>query len=102
MTVEELRKNGYKVRVGHLRKIADGIVISRNDFQNTVAADWFSIHWPDVVLPNGGKTVVEITAPNGKTVSGQARCHEKDNYNKRAGVRLAIDRAMIELGKQND
>lgn len=71
MTVEELRKSGYKVRVHHHRRSSVDGVNSR-----------------------GGKTVVEVTTPDGKTLYGYARCSRKENFNKRLGVRIALGRAL--------
>jgi hypothetical protein len=72
-TVESLRKKGYKVRVHHCRK--------HGGQPNPTAC--------------GGKTVVEITTPDGTTLVGKARCNRKENYNKKLGVRIALGRAMI-------
>lgn len=70
MTVEELRKDGYKVRVKHFRRTNSEGINSR-----------------------GGKTVVEVTTPEGVTLVGISRCSRKENFNKRLGVRIALGRA---------
>lgn len=74
--VEELRKSGYKVRVKHFRRENSDGIVSR-----------------------GGKTVVEVTAPDGTTFVGMSRCSRKENFNKRLGVRIALGRAFA--GEQN-
>lgn len=71
LTVEELRKNGYKVRVHHHRKVVTSAVAAR-----------------------GGKTVVEVTTPDGVTFVGISRCSRKENFNKKMGVRIALGRAL--------
>lgn len=71
MNVEELRKSGYKIRVHHHRKVNEGGINSR-----------------------GGKTVVEVTTPDGRTLVGVSRCSRKENFNKRLGVRIALGRAL--------
>ena len=68
--VEELRKSGYKVWVKHFRRD--------------------SLGGPN---PRGGKTVVEVTTPDGVTLLGVSRCSRKENFNKRLGVRIALGRA---------
>lgn len=70
MTVEQLRRNGYKVRVKHFRR------------ENS-----------DGINSRGGKTVVEVTTPCGSTLVGMSRCNRKENFNKRLGVRIALGRA---------
>lgn len=75
--VERLRKAGFKVRVMHHRLMnLDGI------------------------KARGGKTVVEITTPNGETLVGMARCSRNENFNKRLGVRIALGRAFKTKGTQ--
>lgn len=71
MTVEDLRKRGFKIRVHHHRRVTG-----------------------KVVNPLGGKTVVEITTPDGTTLVGVSRCSRKENFNKRLGVRIALGRAL--------
>lgn len=72
MTVEDLRKDGYKVKVHHHRK--------------------FNL---DGINSRGGKTIVEVTTPDGATTfTGVARCSRKENFNKRLGVRIALGRAL--------
>lgn len=71
-TVESLRKSGYKVRVHHFR---------RTDKNKNK-------------IPIGGKTIVEVTTPDGSTLVGKSRCNRKENYNKKLGVRIALGRAL--------
>ena len=79
-TVKSLRQKGYKVRVLHNRRYKGKF---SNEFEE-----------------KGGKTTVEIRSPEGTEISGSAKCHEKDNYNKKEGVRIALERA-LELLKKN-
>jgi hypothetical protein len=77
MTVHDLRKNGYKVRVLHFRK------------------------WDDRVLaelyPKGGSTVVQITTPEGENFQATALCSNEDRYNKKIGVKIALGRIKNKL-----
>lgn len=74
MTIEELRKAGYKIRVHHHRKVCAAGINAR-----------------------GGKTVVEVTTPDGTTLVGMSRCSRKENFKKRMGVQIALGRAMKSL-----
>jgi hypothetical protein len=74
MTIEELRKSGYKIRVHHHRKVS-----------------------ADVINARGGKTVVEVTTPDGTTLVGMSRCSRKENFDKSMGVRIALGRAMSSI-----
>ena len=74
MTIEDLRRAGYKIRVHHHRKL------------NT-----------EGINARGGKTVVEVTTPDGTTLVGMSRCSRRENFNKRMGVRIALGRAMKSL-----
>jgi hypothetical protein len=77
--VEELRKSGYKVWVKHFRR--------------------GSLGGPN---PRGGKTVVEVTTPDGVTLVGVSRCSRKENFNKRLGVRIALGRAFTSAGDEQE
>jgi len=77
MTVEELRNNGYKVRVHHHRKM-------------TRTLDGSSM----VACARGGRTVIEVTTPDGTNLVGSSRCSRKENFNKRLGVKIALGRAL--------
>lgn len=73
MTIKELRKAGYKVRVLHHR----------------VPSAW------GLYSARGGTTEIIIDSPSGQHFEGQAKCSEKDNYNKKLGVRIALGRTGI-------
>lgn len=80
-TVKSLRRKGYKVRVLHNRRYKGKL---SNEFEE-----------------KGGKTTVEIRTPEGIEISASARCHEKDSYNKKEGVRIALKRALSDIYKIN-
>lgn len=80
-TVKSLRQKGYKVRVLHKRK-----------YKNPLS---------DNFEEKGGETILEIRTPEGIEISASARCHEKDNYNKKEGVRIALKRALHDVFKIN-
>lgn len=86
MTVLELRKQGYQVRVRHQRAVTYYPKLNGE------------ITWLDHPVPKerGGCTVVELTKDD-KTVTGLAVCSDNDNYNKKIGVKIAIGRALASL-----
>jgi len=74
MTVHGLRMVGYKVRVLHCRRDDERVL--------------GGFH------PKGGETVIQITTPDGQELEGRAKCSNKELYNKRVGVQVALGRAM--------
>lgn len=42
----------------------------------------------------GGITEVYVTTPTGQVLRGVARCSNRDNFNKKLGVQIALGRAM--------
>lgn len=74
-TVESLRGMGWKVRVLHHRK-----------------------YTPEGVNARGGKTFVEITLPDGRDIVGYSRCSRGENFDKKLGVRIALGRALAQIG----
>lgn len=93
MTVHELRKKGYKVRVIHVREK----VYKLSKVELRGGYDYFySTHYLGESA-KGGKTIVEVTMPDGRDFYGIAYCHPKDNYNKKQGVKQALARAFQQL-----
>lgn len=82
MNVLQLRKQGYRVRVHHIREHQQR---PHSRLPETV------------VSPRGGQTEVEITTPDGETVFGTSYCAGIDNYCKKIGVQIAVGRAMKQL-----
>lgn len=88
LTVKSLRQQGYKVRVLHHR-------------------DYAYVHPPEKfdrvkrLMQKGGKTEVQILSPDGKSSEGIALCSPKDNYNKKLGVKIALNRAINNLNEKN-
>lgn len=46
-------------------------------------------------FPRGGVTEVDVIWPDGKITTGRAFCSPKDNYNRREGAKMALDRAIV-------
>lgn len=81
LSVKKLRREGWKVRVLHCR------------LYNVVNGEFFP-------TAKGGNTRIELTTPSGEDFYGDAVCHPLENYNKKEGVRIALERA-YELAKNN-
>jgi hypothetical protein len=81
-TISQLRKKGYKVQVLHSRPVA---------YQQRIDG---SVR---VFAPKGGVTVINITTPTGHTVTGAARCSEKETWNRKMGNQIALGRAINQL-----
>lgn len=75
VTIEKLRKSGYKVRV----------------MQNPIDPN-------DPYSHLAGKiTRIEIKDPNGIEWFGESRCSLKDNYNRKLGNKIALQRAIKKM-----
>ncbi len=87
-SIEELRKNKYKVSVSHRRPylFKDGSV-------DVVHHNIAEIAGYIKVDNKGGVTVVNITTPTGQELKGIAYCSKKEQFNKRKGVMMAVGRA---------
>ena len=89
MTVQELRKQGFKVRVLHSR-LYNGYhkwqVGDREHVKNYGPLD------PD---PKGGSTEIVIDSSTGEHYHGTSICSKKENYNKKMGVRIALGRSGV-------
>lgn len=91
-TIHLLRKKGYKVRVIHYRYFGSfGYLATKKGNAN-----------PDEpILSQGGKTHIDITSPDGKTVSGEAICSVEDTFDRRLGNKIALGRALKQLKPKN-
>lgn len=80
-TVQELRSQGYTVKVRH----------NRARPSDTLAS----------VDPKGGSTEVRIEK-DGVGASGEAVCSAKDNYSRKVGRNIALGRALKALRGEVD
>lgn len=99
ITVESLRRDGYKVRVNHKRDYfkeeinpytGDISIVYRrmSDIEAKNSA-------PDAQLDSfGGETVVEITTPDNRNLRGVASCNPNDQFNRKLALRIALGRAL--------
>ena len=72
ITIESLRKQGYKVKVMH------GFV-QQDEFHYEIAHH---------------KTTINLRDLNGKEWYGCAKCSKKDHYNRKLGNKIALQRAL--------
>lgn len=89
--VKTLRLMGCKVKVNHWRFYdtpAMGYI------QRDLLLQGEGMDIPDKLQPNprGGTTEVTVTLPNGSVYNGASACSEADNYCKKTGVALCLDR----------
>ena len=94
-TVHQLRKNGWKVKVGHKR------VIYRFDSKTghktvkiCLFKDWQSTYSDFFLSAKGGFTEVCITSPEGITHTDYAICSDADHYNSTIGLDIALGRTL--------
>ena len=84
MTVQQLRNNGYKVKVLHNRLYNGSFALQVANTQN--------MNGPIYPDTKGGSTEIIIDSPSGEHFHGIAICSRKENYDKKLGVRIAIGR----------
>ena len=82
-TIKQLRQQGFKVRVLHTRKVRPFKTIDGTFHE---------------ILHVGGHTKIEVTTPDKTTtVVGEAKCSDKENFNRRIGNQIALGRALQKL-----
>jgi hypothetical protein len=99
-TVAELRRQGVKVRAYHERITEERYEIIDETAERVI----FDAKPCQVILPRGGKTIVELTFKNGVHVQAEQKCHPSDNYCKRVGINLCFNKlaADIEANIKNE
>ena len=106
-TVQEVRAEGWKIGVRHLRRM---IGFSVDDFDNLVMVcrrpgktpegKANHLKWTQhlkSIDSKGGWCIVTLTSPEGKTFEGRARCSKKDMYDYSLAYRIAVGRAVANL-----
>jgi hypothetical protein len=99
-TVAELRRQGVKVRAYHERRTMN----SHEVLDETEDRLILNAKPSKLILPRGGKTIVELTFKNGVHVQAEQKCHPSDNYCKRVGINLCFNKlaADIEANIKNE
>ena len=83
-SIKQLRQTGYKVRVMH----------ERDTFKVQTISGYRSFY-----NARGGSTTIQITTPEGITIEGKSRCSEKENFCRKTGNIIAMERAFEKLNK---
>lgn len=94
-TVHQLRKKGWKVKVGHKRIFFR--YDSKTGLRHEVVClyrDWQEICPSFYLSAKGGITEICITSPDGITYSDFAVCNMTDHYDSRIGLAIAIGRTL--------
>lgn len=94
-TVYELRKKGWKVKVGHHRRYFrydsfSGKKHVKFILQSQVSEE--SETW--YLAATGGKTTIYITTDKNENFYGESFCSEKEHYRRSTGIKKAIARAL--------
>ena len=89
-TVKELRQSNHKVRIQRFRPYVTGDTIVMLD-DNNARLNGFS---KGEVIQSGGVTMISIRKPSGEEVVGVAECSFCDPFVKKAGVEVAIAKAL--------
>lgn len=92
-TINELKARGYKVRVTHIRNYIDKYFwnwVTTKELREMKENGQYNCNrlsqW-------GGATVVQLSKGN-EELYGVAVCSELDNFNRKHGLSLAIERAL--------
>lgn len=84
-TIAQLKSEGFEVRITHLRQVNDSI--------NALIPAHLARKLSLSVEPRGGMTIAEIKSATGLKYLGFSRVHPIDNFNRKLGVRIALERA---------
>lgn len=106
MSIEELKNQGYKIRISHRRpyhlNILDGV--GRKVDQEYVLMTRYEAEKEGMFNTmygpldfGGGKTVVEVRHPDGREVTGSSNCSTKDQFSRKIGRTIALGRALSQL-----
>ena len=87
---KELQERGFKVKVVTRRHL-------RNDKKHYSMGANREFNFGPYVNPRGGEVEVKIVSPNGAVAKGISICHEVDNFDRKNGIKIAMERAISAL-----
>ena len=95
-TVYELRKSGWKVRVGHHRKYFRYDAFSGRKVEKLLLRKVHEEEYSNYYLSaKGGVTTVVITIPGyDRDFNGVSECSDEEHYRKSTGLKKALARAL--------
>src|SRR5690349_6463769 len=100
-TIEQLRKNGYKVMVRHSRYNIDlWLNKKKNGFRYMPLPVNPSEIPSHKISPCGGSTYIRVTAPDGNEYVGTSTCRVNEGFNRKLGVKIALSRIMKEIKEE--
>jgi len=101
MTVQDLRRQGCRVRLLHYRLafLPNGTDVDVGLFP---ASDLKAMHQLCLADPKGGKTVVDVQFPDGNNIHAEAECSLRDQFRKKTGVAIALGRVMKQRATKTD
>lgn len=86
-TIEDLRKNGFSVRIFHKREK------KLTHIRDVEIKNGIGKHYNYQFSPKGGKTVVVISK-NDISYTGVSKCRPNESFSKKFGVGVALERAL--------
>jgi hypothetical protein len=99
-TVHELRKAGYKVKVGHFRNFFkyNPQTGKKTSVYNILFSEWKESYSDFYLNTKGGRTLVTIKPPNSsEEYEGSIECSIEERYVKNFGTKRAIARALAKI-----
>jgi hypothetical protein len=89
-TIHQLRKEGIKVRVSHMRFARPFDSDSLRFINVTKAAKKEKMF--QYIDPKGGCTTIDITNKLGADFTAQANCSDLDRFDRKLGIRICLGR----------
>lgn len=103
-TIHDLRQNCFKVKVQHFRAHLHKTEEIAPELHKAKLFPFsrknHTFVKPNEVSPKGGKTIVEVTSPDGFTGKGEINCYYKDAFCYKTGSSEAIKIAMTDIKRQ--
>jgi len=92
-TIHELRKEGYKIRIQHYRRIPPCDPSKPDSTFSSLETEKALRNRGCDLWTRGGATVMTFQTPGEKPIQVQAVCSTADNFSHKRGVQLCLYRA---------
>lgn len=110
LTIQNLRRNGNKVKVTHLRRVSVNRQfikdLSKPQYQYVKKGEFnlppVTVLAPQVILSKGGETQITVDLANGKHYQVNTICSNAEPYSKKRGLYICLTRLFSQMEENGD
>lgn len=86
---QKLKEQGWHVNFKSKRVVnlaGNNLLVAEGDLKKS--------NLSHLIQPRGGETEATLVSPTGKVTTGRTVCSKKENFHRKVGIKLALERAL--------